>query len=103
MLSGASAAAVVTVRCSSAVNCYRIDVQVATEGYLANAPEADHAAWAGAATAADGAVWMLTQPTDWTGRVVPMLALADHVPSIARLDRGPFAPAGPWTLDAAQR
>ncbi|MXZ30729.1 MAG: SDR family NAD(P)-dependent oxidoreductase [Acidimicrobiia bacterium] len=88
---------------SIAVNCYRIDVQVATEGYLANAPEADHAAWADAATAADGAVWMLTQPTDWTGRVVPMLALADHVPSIARLDRGPFAPAGPWTLDAAQR
>lgn len=86
-----------------AVNCYRIDAQVASEGYVMNAPDADHSQWADVATAADGAIWMLSQLTDWTGRIVPMLALAGHVPSIARLGQGPFTPAGPWTLSAAQR
>jgi NAD(P)-dependent dehydrogenase (short-subunit alcohol dehydrogenase family) len=86
-----------------AVNCYRIDIQVASEGYVMNAPDADHSAWADTATAADGAVWMLSQSSDWTGRVVPMLALADHVPSIARLGQDPFIPTGRWTIAAATR
>ena len=85
-----------------AVNCYRIDVQVASEGYVMNAPDADHAGWVDTATAADGAVWMLSRPADWTGRVVPMLALADHVPSIARLGQEQFTPTGRWTLAAAR-
>lgn len=84
-----------------AVNCYRIDVQVASEGYVMNAPDADHSTWADTATAADGAVWMLSQPAGWTGRVVPMLALAEHVPSIARLGQDPFIPAGRWTMAGA--
>lgn len=84
-----------------AVNCYRIDIQVASEGYVMNAPDADHSTWADTATAADGAVWMLSQPTDWTGRVVPMLALADHVPSIAGLGQEIFTPTGRWTMAAA--
>ena len=86
-----------------AVNCYRIDVQVASEGYVMNAPDADHSAWADTATAADGAVWMLGRPADWTGRVVPMLALASHVPSIAALGQEPFTPTGRWTIAAATR
>ena len=86
-----------------AVNCYRIDVQVASEGYVMNAPEADHSAWVDTATAADGALWMLSQPTGWTGRVVPLLGLAEHVPSIARLGQEQFTPTGRWNLSAAQR
>ena len=86
-----------------AVNCYRIDVQVASEGYVMNAPDADHSAWADTATAADGAVWMLEQPVGWTGRIVPMLALAEHVPSIARLGQDPFTPTGRWTMASATR
>ena len=50
-----------------AVNCYRIDVQVASEGYVMNAPDADHSTWADTATAADGAVWMLSQPAGLDG------------------------------------
>ncbi|MCE2531516.1 MAG: SDR family NAD(P)-dependent oxidoreductase [Acidimicrobiia bacterium] len=84
-----------------AVNCYRIDVQVASEGYVMNAPDADHSTWADTATAADGALWMLSQPTDWTGWIVPMLALAEHVPSIARLGQDQFTPTGPWTIASA--
>ncbi len=86
-----------------AVNCYRIDIQVASEGYVMNAPDADHSAWADTATAADGAIWMLGRPVDWTGRVVPMLGLAEAVPSIARLGQEPFTPTGRWTMAAAQR
>ena len=84
-----------------AVNCYRIDVQVASEGYVLNAPDADHSTWVDTATAADGALWMLEQPAGWTGRVVPLLGLAEHVPSIARLGQDPFRPTGPWTLAGA--
>ena len=84
-----------------AVNCYRIDVEVASEGYVMNAPDADHSTWAEVATAADGAVWMLSQPTDWTGPIVPMLALAEHVSSIARLGQDPFIPTGRWTMAGA--
>lgn len=86
-----------------AVNCYRIDTQVASEGYVMNAPDADHSTWADTATAADGALWMLSRPVDWTGRVVPMLGLADHVPSIAALCQEPFTPTGRWTMAAAVR
>ena len=68
-----------------------------------NAPDADHSRWADTATAADGAVWMLGRPADWTGRVVPMLALAPHVPSIAALGQEPFTPTGRWTIAAATR
>jgi len=84
-----------------AVNCYRIDVQVASEGYVMNAPDADHSTWADTATAAEGALWMLSQSTDWTGRIVPMLALAEHVPAIARLGQDRFTPGGPWTIASA--
>ena len=84
-----------------AVNCYRIDIQVASEGYVMNAPDADHSAWADTATAADGAVWMLSRPVGWTGRVVPMLGLAGAVPSIARLGQELFTPTGRWTMAAA--
>lgn len=86
-----------------AVNCYRIDVQVASEGYVMNAPDADHSAWVDTATAADGALWMLERPADWTGRVVPLLALAEHVPSIAALGQEPFTPTGRWTTTGATR
>lgn len=86
-----------------AVNCYRIDAQVASEGYVLNAPDADHSTWIDTATAADGAVWMLEQPIGWTGRVVPLLGLAEHVPSIAHLAQDPFSPTGAWTLAEAGR
>ncbi|MCE2524799.1 MAG: SDR family NAD(P)-dependent oxidoreductase [Acidimicrobiia bacterium] len=86
-----------------AVNCYRIDWPMATDGNLSNFPDADHSTWIDPATAADGAIWMLEQPVDWTGRIVTMLELAEHVPSIARLGMEPFDLPGRWTLAAARR
>ncbi len=58
-----------------AVNCFRIDVPVASEGFVANTPGADHSNWEPAAVAAEGIVWMLRQPADYSGRRESMFAL----------------------------
>jgi len=55
-----------------AVNCFRIDLPVASEGFLANAPEADHSDWEPSEVPAEGCVWMLKQPPSFTGNVVSM-------------------------------
>ena len=86
-----------------AVNCYRIDTQVASEGYVMNTPEDDHSNWADTETAAAGALWVLQQPKEFTGRIVNMLSLANWVPSIGQGGHQPFEPPGGWTLDAARR
>jgi citronellol/citronellal dehydrogenase len=59
----------------TSVNCFRIDVAVASEGFLANAPEADHDTWEPCEVAAEGIVWMLQQPASYTGRRESMHAL----------------------------
>ena len=86
-----------------AVNCYRIDWPLATEGNRENYPETDPSVWVDPAVAADGAVWMLSQPVDWTGRITSMLELASEVPSIAGLGMEPFDLPGRWTLAEARR
>src|SRR5439155_5348478 len=55
-----------------AVNCFRIDIPVASEGFLANAPEVDHSDWEPSEVAAEGIVWMLEQPASYTANVVSM-------------------------------
>ena len=41
------------------MNCFRIDVPVASEGFLANAPELDHSDWEPPEVAAEGIVWLV--------------------------------------------
>ena len=60
-----------------AVNCFRIDIPVASEGFLANAPEADHSTWEPSEVAAEGIVWMLEQPPTYTANVVSMSRLRE--------------------------
>jgi len=55
-----------------AANAFRIDLPVASEGFLANAPEADHSDWEPSEVPAEGVVWMLKQPASFTGNVVSM-------------------------------
>ncbi len=57
------------------VNCFRIDVAIASEGFLANAPDADHDTWEPCEVAAEGIVWMLRQPVSYTGHRESMHAL----------------------------
>jgi NAD(P)-dependent dehydrogenase (short-subunit alcohol dehydrogenase family) len=51
-----------------AVNCFRIDVAVASEGFVANTPDADRSTWEPCEVAAEGLLWMLRQPPSYTGR-----------------------------------
>jgi citronellol/citronellal dehydrogenase len=60
------------------VNCFRIDVAVASEGFLANAPDADHDTWEPCAVAAEGIVWMLRQALPYTGHRESMHALRER-------------------------
>jgi NAD(P)-dependent dehydrogenase (short-subunit alcohol dehydrogenase family) len=52
-----------------AVNCLRIDVPIASEGFVYNAPELDKSDWEPTEVGAEAAVWMLEQPSAYTGRV----------------------------------
>ena len=70
-----------------AVNTFRIDLPVASEGFLANAPDLDHSDWEPPAVAAEGIVWMLEQPASYTGRNEGMAALrAEHGIMATRVD-----------------
>lgn len=61
------------------VNTFRIDVPVASEGFLAAMPELDHSDWEPPEVAAEGILWMLAQPREYTGNNVGMAQLrAEH-------------------------
>ena len=60
---------------SIAVNCFRIDVAVASEGFIANTPGVDRSTWEPSEVAAEGIVWMLRQPASYSGRLESMYAL----------------------------
>jgi NAD(P)-dependent dehydrogenase (short-subunit alcohol dehydrogenase family) len=49
------------------VNTFRIDVPVASEGFVAALPDVDHSDWEPPEVAAEGIVWVLGQPVDVTG------------------------------------
>ena len=71
-----------------AVNTFRIDVPVASEGFVFNLPEADHSDWEPSEVAAEGIVWMLEQPPSYTGHNVGMARLrADHGIMASRAQR----------------
>jgi len=58
-----------------AVNTFRIDVPVASEGFVANLPDVDHDDWEPTEVPAEGIIWMLRQPPDYTGHNVGMVEL----------------------------
>jgi citronellol/citronellal dehydrogenase len=60
-----------------AVNTFRIDLPVASEGFVANTPGFDHSDWEPTDVPAEGIVWMLRQPPSYTGQNVGMRALRD--------------------------
>jgi citronellol/citronellal dehydrogenase len=49
------------------VNTFRIDVPVASEGFVYNYPGADTSDWEPPEVAAEGIVWMIEQPPSYTG------------------------------------
>ncbi len=73
-----------------AANVFRIDVAVASEGFVANTPTTDHSDWVPSEVAAEGILWMVRQPLSYSGRREGMAHLA-HRESIMTpvLARGP--------------
>jgi citronellol/citronellal dehydrogenase len=67
-----------------AVNTFRIDVPVASEGFVANTPGFDHSSWEPTEVPAEGIVWVLRQPSSYTGHNVSMQALRDEHGIMAR-------------------
>jgi NAD(P)-dependent dehydrogenase (short-subunit alcohol dehydrogenase family) len=57
------------------VNCFRIDIGTASEGLLARSGAADHPGWVPPSVAAEGVLWVLRQPAQFTGHIVSMAEL----------------------------
>ena len=81
-----------------AVNCFRIDVAVASEGFLANTPGADHSTWEPPEVAAEGILWMIRQPVGYSGRRESMYALREREGIMASRAERP-APTGSPPLE----
>jgi len=60
-----------------AVNCFRIDIPVYSEGFAANAPELDQSDWEPPAVAAEGILWLLRKPADFSGHLLSMWSLRE--------------------------
>jgi len=71
-----------------AANCFRIDVPIASEGFVYNAPELDRSDWEPTAVGAEAALWMLSQPPEFTGRVLGITDLRrEHGVARSRVER----------------
>jgi citronellol/citronellal dehydrogenase len=73
-----------------AVNTFRIDVPVASEGFVANLPDIDHDDWEPTEVPAEGILWMLRQPPQYTGRNVGMVELRAAHGIMASRAKRPF-------------
>jgi citronellol/citronellal dehydrogenase len=70
-----------------AVNTFRIDVPVASEGIVANLP-GEHPDWEPPEVAAEGILWMIGRPQSYTGHNDGMARLrADHGIMASRASR----------------
>jgi citronellol/citronellal dehydrogenase len=81
-----------------AVNCFRIDIAVASEGFVANTPGADHSNWEPSAVAAEGIVWMVRQPVEYSGHRESMYALRHREGIMASRIANPVTEAPPTEL-----
>jgi NAD(P)-dependent dehydrogenase (short-subunit alcohol dehydrogenase family) len=52
------------------VNALRIELMIATEGWVLRNPGADLSGWEKPDAASEAALWMATQPTSFTGKTV---------------------------------
>src|SRR5207247_459724 len=79
-----------TIAHGVAVNCFRIDVPIAAEGFVYNAPELDKSDWEPTEVGGEGALWMLAQPPEFTGQVLGITDLRRrHGVAQSRVQRSP--------------
>jgi NAD(P)-dependent dehydrogenase (short-subunit alcohol dehydrogenase family) len=82
-----------------AVNCFRIDIAVASEGFVANTPGADHSSWEPPEVAAEGILWMVAQPVSYSGRRESMYTLREREGIMASRALSPPPPGPPPPLE----
>lgn len=82
-----------------AVNTFRIDVPVASEGFLVNAPDIDHSDWEPTEVAAEGIIWQLRQPPSYTGRNDGMARLREEHGIMQSLAKRPAQPGSGMVTD----
>jgi NAD(P)-dependent dehydrogenase (short-subunit alcohol dehydrogenase family) len=80
------------------VNTVRIDVPVASEGFLFNAPDVDHDDWEPSEVAAEGILWMIRQPPEYTGHNEGMAALRTEHGIMPSRTKRPYRPMGGATM-----
>jgi NAD(P)-dependent dehydrogenase (short-subunit alcohol dehydrogenase family) len=81
-----------------AVNCFRIDVPVYSEGFAANAPGLDQSDWEPSEVAAEGILWVLRQPVTFSGQLLSMYALRQREGIMASRAKRPFTGIPPQAL-----
>ncbi|MGI9207844.1 MAG: SDR family NAD(P)-dependent oxidoreductase, partial [Rhodococcus sp. (in: high G+C Gram-positive bacteria)] len=82
---------------SIAVNCFRIDAPVASEGTLANLPGVDHSTFEPSSVAAEGITWMVDQPAEYSGRLESMVHLAHREGIMPTVASRPLTPTEMFT------
>jgi citronellol/citronellal dehydrogenase len=80
-----------------AVNCFRIDLAVASEGFVANTPGVDRSTWEPCEVAAEGVLWMLRQPASYSGRRESMVGLRQREGIMATQAEAPIDHGPPTT------
>ena len=78
-----------------AVNCFRIDIPVASEGTLANMGDVDLSDWEPTSVPAEGICWMIRQPDDYSGYCESMWELREREGIMHSRAERPFAKKPP--------
>jgi citronellol/citronellal dehydrogenase len=79
-----------------AVNCLRIELSIATEGWMLRNPGVDFSHWAKPPEASETALWMALQPPSWTGNVMTIAevreAMGQQASQAGAIDFGRLRP-----------
>jgi citronellol/citronellal dehydrogenase len=81
-----------------AVNCFRIDVPVASEGLLSNSPDQTAETFEPVEVAAEGVLWMLSQPASYTAQIESMWDLRNREGIMATQARRPIGRTPPLEM-----
>lgn len=82
-----------------AANVFRIDVPVASEGFVANTPDLDRSDWEPSEVAAEGILFVLRQPPSFSGRRLSMYRMREEFGIMRSRAARPYAgPVPPENL-----
>ncbi|MBX3705734.1 MAG: SDR family NAD(P)-dependent oxidoreductase [Pseudomonadales bacterium] len=80
-----------------AVNCFRIDMPIASEGFVANTPGFPRDNWEPCEVVAEGVLWVIQRPVEFSGQLVSMQGLRNSEGIMASRAKVPFSAKVPTT------